>query len=208
MSKILLLFINSGALYEYRREACLKSYTDIISFDNLESIDKIGSIEANLIVSFDFSIDLDFTRTNLSITWFEFDSTSFLETHFDIKIILSSDETHLAERLYELAPIDESMDARALREKIGIVREVSIEETRVEEDIFVDEEYLIISEKYLHIDSLRESFHDFISTAKREDNRDFFIDTTITIISVLWESKAICRSKSNMVWMELDIHSG
>ncbi len=68
MSKILLLFINSGTLYEYRREACLKSYTDIISFDNLESIDKIGSIEANLIVSFDFSIDLDFTRTNLSIT--------------------------------------------------------------------------------------------------------------------------------------------
>ncbi len=76
------------------------------------------------------------------------------------------------------------MDARALRKKIGIVREVSIEESRVEEDIFVDEEYLIISEKYLHIDSLRESFHDFIGTAKRENNCDFFIDPSITIISV------------------------
>lgn len=67
MSKILLLFIYSGTLYEYRREACLKSYADIVSFDDLESIDKIGSIETDLIASLHLSIDLDFTRTNLSI---------------------------------------------------------------------------------------------------------------------------------------------
>ena len=68
MTEILFLFISTSGLYEYRRETCLKTDTNIISFDDLKSIDKIGSVEADLITSFYLSIDLDFTRTNLGIS--------------------------------------------------------------------------------------------------------------------------------------------
>lgn len=91
----------------------------------------------------------------------------------------------MAERLYELAPIDESMNTRALRKEIGIVREVSIEEPGIEEDIFVDEEYLIISEKYFYIDSLGKCFHDFIGTSEGEDDGDFFVHTCFTVVAIL-----------------------
>ena len=68
MTEILFLFISTSGLYEYRRETCLKTDTDIVSFDDLKSINKISSVETDLIASFDLSIDLDFTRTNLSIS--------------------------------------------------------------------------------------------------------------------------------------------
>ena len=109
--------------------------------------------------------------------------------------------------MYELAPVDKSVDARTLWKEIGIVGEVSVEEPRIEEDIFVDEEYLIIGEKYLYIDSLRESFHDFIGTTERENNCDFFIDPSITIVAVFGESETIGRCKGHMVRMELDVDS-
>lgn len=101
MSEVFFSSIEICSLDEDRRETGLKSYTDIVTFDDLKCIDEIGRIESYLVISLDFCWDFCLTRTELCISRVEADNTAAIESHFDIKIIFSSDETHLSERLYE-----------------------------------------------------------------------------------------------------------
>lgn len=68
---------------------------------------------------------------------------------------------------------------------------MTIEETRVEEDAFVDEQDLIVCEIDLYIDAIRESLHHLIGTSRREDNGDFLVYTRVTIVSVFREAEAV-----------------
>lgn len=205
MSEVLFCGIQIRSLDEDRREAGLKSYTDIVTLDDLEGIDKISRIEPDLVISLDFCGDFCLTRTKLCISRVESDNTATIESHFDIKIIFSSDETHLPERLYEFWSIGEGVDACCFWEEIGVVWEVTIEETRVEENTFVHEQDLIVCEIDLNIDAIRESLHHLAGTSRREDNGDFLVYTRVTIVSIFREAEAVRWGKSDMISMELDI---
>ena len=182
--EIFFFSIETISLDKNRREAGLKSDSDIFAFDDLKSIDKIGRIEADLIVPLDLCGDFCFTSTEFCITRVEPDNTGSIESHFDVEIILTSDEADLTESLDELGPIRESIDTGCFWKEIPIVRKVTIEKSRIEEYIFVDEQYLIISEIQVNTDAIRKSLHDFTGTSSRENDGYFFINSGITIVAV------------------------
>lgn len=102
MSEIFFVRIEAGSLDENRGEAGLKTYTNIITFDDLESVNKIRRIETDLIISFYFCWYFCLTRSELCIARIEANYTRTFESHFHIKIVFSCDKTDLTESLYKL----------------------------------------------------------------------------------------------------------
>ncbi len=101
MSEIFFFSIQTSALDENRGEAGLKSYSYIITFDDLKCVNKVGRIEPHLVISFDFCCDFCFTCAKLCITRIETYNTGTLESHFYIEIVFSCDEADLSQCLYK-----------------------------------------------------------------------------------------------------------
>jgi hypothetical protein len=62
-----------------------------------------------------------------------------------------------------------------LWEKVCIVWEMTIEEARIDLDIFIHHKDLVISKKDINMCIIGEGLGDFIGASSWEDNRDFFI---------------------------------
>ena len=61
---------------------------------------------------------------------------------------------------------------------------MTIEKSRIEKDIFVDEQYLIIRKVDIDTDTIGERLHYLIGTSSRENDGDFFIDASIAVVAI------------------------
>lgn len=123
------------------REVCLEADGDMFRLYHTEYIEHICTIHTDAFID---SLDIDFechlTCSDLSISSVElYISGCRLEEHLGIEVVFTRYQTDLFEALSELSSLDHSLGIVSAWEEIVVVREVSIEKSRIQLDILEDD---------------------------------------------------------------------